>query len=57
MRGLIDKLLSNGTRPTAIECGLIAAMITVVTIDGMAMLGQRGDAFHKLATAVATAVQ
>ena len=39
MRTLIRRLLEDHSGPTAIEYGLIAALIAVVTIAGLTTLG------------------
>ena len=39
MRTLITRLLEDQSGPTAIEYGLIAALIAVVTIAGLTTLG------------------
>ena len=56
MLKLIRKLLRDETGPTAIEYGLIAALIAVVTIAGLTTLGTTlNKTYNNIATKVSTA--
>jgi len=53
MRTLLTKLIRDETGPTAIEYGLIAALIAVVTIAGLTTLGTTLNArYNSIATNV-----
>ena len=53
MRTFLTKLLRDQTGPTAIEYGLIAALIAVVTIAGLTTLGTTLNArYNSIATNV-----
>ncbi len=53
---LIRKLLRDEAGPTAIEYGLIAALIAVVTIAGLTTLGTTlNTTYNNIATKVQTA--
>jgi pilus assembly protein Flp/PilA len=53
MRTFLQKLLRDETGPTAIEYGLIAALIAVVTIGGLTTLGTTLNArYNSIATSV-----
>jgi len=53
---LIRKLLRDEAGPTAIEYGLIAALIAVVTIAGLTTLGTTlNTTYNNIATKVSTA--
>ncbi len=52
----IRKLLRDQTGPTAIEYGLIAALIAVVTIAGLTTLGTKlNKTYGNIATSVGAA--
>jgi len=56
MTKFIRKLLSNRSGATAIEYGLIAALIAVVTIAGLSTLGTKlNGTYNNIATKVGTA--
>jgi len=56
MLKLIRNLLRDETGPTAIEYGLIAALIAVVTIAGLTTLGTTlNKTYNNIATKVSTA--
>jgi pilus assembly protein Flp/PilA len=51
MTKFIRKLLSNRSGATAIEYGLIAALIAVVTIAGLTVVGSRlNNKYNTIAT-------
>ena len=53
MRTLIKRLLADRSGPTAIEYGLIAALIAVVTIAGLTTLGTTlNSRYNSIATNV-----
>lgn len=53
MRTFISRLLADESGPTAIEYGLIAALIAVVTIAGLTTLGTTLNArYNTIATDV-----
>ena len=53
MRTLIRRLLEDRSGPTAIEYGLIAALIAVVTIAGLTTLGTTlNSRYNAIATGV-----
>jgi pilus assembly protein Flp/PilA len=54
MRTFIRRLLADRSGPTAIEYGLIAALIAVVTIAGLTTLGTNlNSKYNSIATNVA----
>jgi pilus assembly protein Flp/PilA len=54
MRTFIRRLLADRSGPTAIEYGLIAALIAVVTIAGLTTLGSNlNSKYNAIATSVA----
>jgi pilus assembly protein Flp/PilA len=54
MRTFIRRLLADRSGPTAIEYGLIAALIAVVTIAGLTTLGSNlNSKYNAIATNVA----
>jgi pilus assembly protein Flp/PilA len=54
MRTFIRRLLADQSGPTAIEYGLIAALIAVVTIAGLTTLGTNlNSKYNAIATNVA----
>jgi pilus assembly protein Flp/PilA len=56
MRKFIQKLLRDCAGPTAIEYGLIAALIAVVTIAGLTQVGTPLNAkYNTIATKVSAA--
>ena len=56
MRAFFDKLIRNRSGATAIEYGLIAALIAVVTIAGLTTLGtQLNSKYNTIATSVQNA--
>ena len=56
MRTFIRRLLADQSGPTAIEYGLIAALIAVVTIAGLTTLGSNlNSKYNAIATNVAAA--
>jgi pilus assembly protein Flp/PilA len=56
MRNLITKLLSDRDGATAIEYGLIAALISVVIIGAVTLVGSKlSGVFNSIATALSTA--
>jgi pilus assembly protein Flp/PilA len=56
MRTFIRRLLADQSGPTAIEYGLIAALIAVVTIAGLTTLGTNlNSKYNSIATNVAAA--
>ena len=56
MRNFMTKLLSDRDGATAIEYGLIAALISVVIITAVTLVGTRLSAvFNSIATALAVA--
>ena len=55
MIGFIRKILKDCSGPTAIEYGLIAALIAVVTIAGLTTLGNNlNSRYNQLATTVSS---
>jgi pilus assembly protein Flp/PilA len=55
MRTFIGRLLADRSGPTAIEYGLIAALIAVVTIAGLTTLGTTlNSKYNAIATNVAS---
>ena len=53
MRTFLKQLFDDQTGPTAIEYGLIAALIAVVTIAGLTTLGTTSNArYNSIATNV-----
>jgi pilus assembly protein Flp/PilA len=55
MRTLIGRLLADRSGPTAIEYGLIAALIAVVTIAGLTTIGTTMNSkYNAIATNVAS---
>jgi pilus assembly protein Flp/PilA len=55
MRTFIRRLLADQSGPTAIEYGLIAALIAVVTIAGLTTLGTNlNSKYNAIATSVAS---
>ena len=56
MRTFIRRLLADQSGPTAIEYGLIAALIAVITIAGLTTLGTNlNSKYNSIATNVAAA--
>jgi pilus assembly protein Flp/PilA len=56
MKKIMKKIRSNESGATAIEYGLIAALIAVVLITALGLLGNNiNNSFSKIATRVATA--
>ncbi len=56
MRNFMTKLLSDRDGATAIEYGLIAALISVVIIAAVTLVGTNlSTVFHSIATALSTA--
>ena len=56
MRKLINKFLGDKNGATAIEYGLIAALIAVAIIAGVTAVGtQLSTAFGKVSTSISTA--
>jgi len=56
MRNFMTKLLSDRDGATAIEYGLIAALISVVIISAVTMVGTKlSGVFNSIATALGTA--
>ena len=56
MRTLINKLLRNKSGATAIEYGLIAALISVAIVAGATIVGtQLATTFNGVGTALSTA--
>lgn len=56
MRNFITKLLSDRDGATAIEYGLIAALISVVIIAAVTLVGSKLSAtFNSIATALSSA--
>jgi pilus assembly protein Flp/PilA len=56
MRNFMTKLLSDRDGATAIEYGLIAALISVVIIAAVTLVGSKLSAtFNSIATALSTA--
>jgi pilus assembly protein Flp/PilA len=56
MRKFFDKLIRNRAGATAIEYGLIAALIAVVTIAGLTTLGTNlNTKYNDIATSVSNA--
>jgi pilus assembly protein Flp/PilA len=56
MRNFITKLLSDRDGATAIEYGLIAALISVVIIGAVTLVGSKlSGVFNSIATALSTA--
>lgn len=54
MKNLMKKFLKNESGATAIEYGLIAALIAVAVIGGITTLGQNANAtFTNVATEIA----
>jgi pilus assembly protein Flp/PilA len=56
MKKIMKKIRSNESGATAIEYGLIAALIAVVLITALGLLGNNiNNSFSKISTRVATA--
>jgi pilus assembly protein Flp/PilA len=56
MKKIMKKIRSNEAGATAIEYGLIAALIAVVLITALGLLGNNiNNSFTKISTRVATA--
>ena len=56
MRNFMTKLLSDRDGATAIEYGLIAALISVVIITAVTLVGSKlSGVFNSIATALSTA--
>jgi pilus assembly protein Flp/PilA len=56
MKKIMKKIRSNESGATAIEYGLIAALIAVVLITALGLLGNNiNNSFTKISTRVATA--
>ena len=56
MRNFMTKLLSDHDGATAIEYGLIAALISVVIITAVTLVGSKlSGVFNSIGTALATA--
>ena len=56
MRNFMTKLLSDRDGATAIEYGLIAALISVVIISAVTLVGSKlSGVFNSIATALSTA--
>jgi pilus assembly protein Flp/PilA len=56
MRTFAERLLRDESGATAIEYGLIAALISVVIIGAVTMVGSKlSGVFNSIATALATA--
>ena len=53
MRSLVKRFLKDETGATAIECGLIAALIAVAVIGGARLLGTRiGGTFNNVSNSI-----